>query len=162
MRKKKKGTEEGKDTMGRCENMSILSSPTELRQVREAVEAGGVRVGFTKRDCHAMALAVDEALANVIKHAYKGELDKKIEIKIEELDGNKAKHEGLSIEIRDFGKAVEISKIKGRELTDIRPGGLGVHIMRKVMDEVVFECPPSGGTLLQMVKYLRNESKTTE
>ncbi len=147
--------------MGRCENMSILSNPMELRQVREAVEAGGTRVGFTKRDCHAIALAVDEALANVIKHAYQGAQDKKIEIEIEELN-KEVEQKGLKVRIRDFGKAVEISKIKGRELTDIRPGGLGVHIMRKVMDEVVFECPPSGGTLLQMVKYRHNKLKTKE
>ena len=138
--------------MGRCENLCIQSKPAELPQVRAAVEAGGTRVGFDKRDCHAIALAVDEALANVIKHAYGGADDKKIEIEIEELNEN-LKHRGLKVIIRDFGKAVEISKIKGRELTDIRPGGLGVHIMRKVMDEVVFECPPSGGTLLRMVKY---------
>ena len=113
-------------------------------------------MGFSKKDCHAMALAVDEALANVIKHAYAGARDKEIEIEIEELNGE-TKQQGLKINIRDFGKAVEISKIKGRDLAGIRPGGLGVHIMRKVMDEVVFECPPSGGTLLQMVKYRGNE-----
>jgi len=108
-----------------------------------------------------MALAVDEALANVIKHAYGGAADKKIEIEIEELN-EEVKEQGLKVSIRDFGKAVEISKIKGRKLTDIRPGGLGVHIMRKVMDKVVFECPPSGGTLLRMVKYRRNEQKRKE
>ncbi len=144
--------------MGRRKKLRIHSDPIELRQVRSAIEAGGTRVGFNKKDCHAMALAVDEALANVIKHAYGGARDKKIEIEIEELN-EEVKQQGLKVNIRDFGKAVEISKIKGRELTDIRPGGLGVHIMRKVMDEVVFECPPSGGTLLQMVKYRRNEQK---
>ncbi|MCK4850774.1 MAG: ATP-binding protein [Phycisphaerae bacterium] len=147
--------------MGRRENLSIHSDPVELRQVRSAIEAGGTRVGFNKKDCHAMALAVDEALANVIKHAYGGAADKKIEIEIEELN-EEVKEQGLKVSIRDFGKAVEISKIKGRKLTDIRPGGLGVHIMRKVMDKVVFECPPSGGTLLRMVKYRRNEQKRKE
>ena len=144
--------------MRRCENLSIESNPVELRKVRTAIETQGGRVGFNKRDCHAMALAVDEALANVIKHAYGGARDKKIDIEIEELNGE-VEEQGLKVSIRDFGKAVEISKIKGRKLTDIRPGGLGVHIMRKVMDEVVFECPPSGGTLLRMVKYRRNDQK---
>ena len=144
-----------------CENLIIQSDPIELRKVRVAVEAGGSRVGFHQQDCHAMALAVDEALANVIKHAYGGARDKKIEIGIEELT-EESSRPGLSVSIRDFGKAVEISKIKGRDLEDIRPGGLGVHIMRKVMDEVVFECPPSGGTLLRMVKYRGDESTEEE
>ncbi len=142
--------------MGRCESLCIQSNPAELPQVRAAIEAGGARMGFDKRDCHAIALAVDEALANVIKHAYSGANDKKITIEIEELNED-PDHGGLKVSIRDFGKAVKISKIKGRKLTDIRPGGLGVHIMRKVMDEVVFECPPSGGTLLRMVKYQGNK-----
>ena len=146
--------------MKRCENLSIHSDPVELRKVRVAVEAGGTRMGFNQQDCHAMALAVDEALANVIKHAYCGARDKKIEIEIEELN-KQSSHKGLRVSIRDFGKAVEISKIKGRDLEDIRPGGLGVHIMRKVMDEVVFKCPPSGGTLLRMVKY-RSGKQTEE
>ena len=145
--------------MGRCESLTIRSNPVELRQVRSAIEAGCTRVGFDKKDCHAIGLAVDEALANVIKHAYGGARDKKIEIEIEELN-EEVKQQGLKVSIRDFGKTVEVSKIKGRELTDIRPGGLGVHIMRKVMDEVVFECPASGGTLLRMVKYRRNELKS--
>lgn len=145
--------------MKSCVNLIIRSDPIELRKVRSAVEAGGTRVGFSKKDCHAMALAVDEALANVIKHAYGGAHDKKIEIEIQELS-SQAGQQGLKVDIRDFGKAVEISKIKGRDLEDIRPGGLGVHIMRKVMDEVIFECPPSGGTLLKMVKYRRNEHET--
>ena len=144
--------------MKRSEEIGIRSDPAELGRVREAIEARGARVGFGKKDCHAMALAVDEALANVIKHAYKGARDKKIEIRIEELN-NEVAQQGLKVTIRDFGKAVEICRIKGRELTDIRPGGLGVHIMRKVMDEVVFECPPSGGTLLRMVKYRRDKQK---
>ena len=151
----------GRNRMKSCENLIIHSDPVELRQVRSAIEDGGARVGFDKKDCHAMALAVDEALANVIKHAYGGAPDKKIEIEIEELNGG-SEEQGLRINIRDFGKAVEISKIKGRELADIRPGGLGVYIMRKVMDEVIFECPQSGGTLLQMVKYRRNEQKKKE
>ncbi|NIA07642.1 MAG: ATP-binding protein [Actinobacteria bacterium] len=138
--------------MGRCENLTILSDPANLAKVRVAVETGGKQVGFDQKECAAMALATDEALTNVIRHAYGGVLGKEIKIVIEQL--NEADdRQGLSICIRDFGKAVDPSKIKGRELSEIRPGGLGVHIMREVMDEVVFEHQPEGGTLLRMTKY---------
>lgn len=138
--------------MGRCEKLTILSDPANLATVRVAIETGGKQVGFDQKECAAMALAVDEALANVIKHAYGGVLDKEIKIAIEQLN-EVDDSRGLMICIRDFGKAVDPSKIKGRELSDIRPGGLGVHIMREVMDEVVFEHQPAGGTLLRMTKY---------
>ena len=134
--------------------LTILSNPADLAKVRKAVETGAQRAGFNRKQCHAVALAVDEALANVIKHAYGGAQDKRIDIDIEELNAQ-ADSQGLMISIRDFGKTVDVSKIKGRELTDIRPGGLGVHIMREVMDEVVFESPPTGGTRLRMIKYHR-------
>jgi len=138
--------------MGRCENLTILSDPANLAKVRTAVETSGKRAGFDKKNCDAMALAVDEALTNVIRHAYGGAPDKKIEISIEEL--NEASNcQGLMICIRDFGKTVDASQIKGRELTDVRPGGLGVHIMHEVMDEVIYERPPGGGTCLRMTKY---------
>ena len=138
--------------MGHCENLTILSDPANLATVRVAIETGGKQVGFDQKECAAMALAVDEALTNVIRHAYGGVLDKEIKIAIEQLNEVDDRG-GLLICIRDFGKAVDPAKIKGRELSDIRPGGLGVHIMREVMDEVVFEHQPQGGTLLRMTKY---------
>ena len=138
--------------MGRLESLTILSDPANLATVRLAVEAGGKRVGFDQKACAAMALAVDEALTNVMRHAYGGASDKEIDIAIEELNASDDRR-GLMITIHDSGKVVDASKIKGRELTDIRPGGLGVHIMRQVMDEVVYECPPEGGTCLRMTKY---------
>ena len=140
--------------MGRCENLTILSAPANLAKVRVAIETGGKQVGFDQKECAAMALAVDEALTNVIRHAYGGVLDKEIKIAIEQLNEVDDRR-GLLICIRDFGKALDPSKIKSRELSDIRPGGLGVHIMREVMDEVVFEHQPAGGTLLRMTKYHR-------
>ena len=144
--------------MGRGENLTILSDPANLAQVRVAVETKGKQAGFDKKNCDAMALAVDEALTNVIKHAYGGARDKKIEISIEELNETN-NYQGLMIRIRDFGKTVDASKIKGRELTDIRPGGLGVHIMRQVMNEVIYERPPGGGTCLRMIKYHHSGEK---
>ena len=132
--------------------MLIQSDTANLAQVRVVVETLGTECGFDQKECAAMALAVDEALTNVIRHAYGGEPNKKIEIAIEQLNATNDQ-QGLRICIRDFGKTVDTSKIKGRELTDIRPGGLGVHIMREVMDEVVYERPESGGTLLRMTKY---------
>lgn len=147
--------------MGQCQHLVIMSEAKHLPKVRQAVEAIGGLAGFCPKDCHAMALAVDEALANVIKHAYGGARDKTIEIDIQQLN-QKDKSSGVEIRIRDYGKTVEPSKIKSRELTDVRPGGLGVHIMKKIMDQVIYECPPDGGTRLRMIKYCGNTSQKQE
>ena len=55
----------------------------------------------------------------------------------------------------DFAAPVDESALKGRDLDDIRPGGLGVHLIRTIMDEVQFVTPPAGvGNLLQLRKRL--------
>jgi hypothetical protein len=59
---------------------------------------------------------------------------------------------GLRIVIEDLGRQTDPGAIKGRDLDDVRPGGLGVHIIREVMDEVVYEKRPGGGMRLTLVK----------
>jgi len=57
--------------------------------------------------------------------------------------------------LRDFAESIDVSSVKPRDLDDIKPGGLGTHFMREVMDEVQFMPPPAdGGNLLRMVKKL--------
>ena len=60
---------------------------------------------------------------------------------------------GLEIVILDRGKSIDPAAICGRDLADIRPGGLGVHIIRSVMDKVQYRRRSGGGMLLRMVKY---------
>ena len=45
-------------------------------------------------------------------------------------------------------------------MEDVRPGGLGVHIIRSVMDEVEYSCPLDGGMQLRMVKYFDTAKKS--
>jgi hypothetical protein len=61
---------------------------------------------------------------------------------------------GLRIVIEDCGRQADPDAIKGRDLDDIRPGGLGVHIIREVMDQAVYEKRPAGGMRLTLVKWL--------
>ena len=54
--------------------------------------------------------------------------------------------------IRDHGRSVDPSSIKSRDLDDVRPGGLGVHIMRSVMDRVEYRKRGLTGMELSMTK----------
>jgi anti-sigma regulatory factor (Ser/Thr protein kinase) len=59
--------------------------------------------------------------------------------------------------VRDYGRAVDPATIRGRDLSEVRPGGLGVHIIRSIMDEVCYEPAAGGGTRLNMLKWKCDE-----
>lgn len=133
--------------------LKITSSPSCLAAVRGAVEEMARYEGFGEMDSHALVLAVDEALANVIEHGYSGVEGLPIEVTLSAVRSSDHRA-GVCVVVRDQGKQVDPGQICGRDLEDIRPGGLGVHIIRSVMDEVEYSCPNEGGMLLRMVKYV--------
>jgi anti-sigma regulatory factor (Ser/Thr protein kinase) len=94
-------------------------------------------------------LAVDEACTNIIRHAYDGDHDQRIEVQIR-MHPNR-----IEVKLRDYGRKPDPAKIKPRELHDIRPGGLGVHFIRTIMDEVVYDHSHEVGTELRMTKACR-------
>ncbi|MCK5114039.1 MAG: ATP-binding protein [Phycisphaerae bacterium] len=130
--------------------LSICSDPKGLHDVREQVERFVLDVGMGDEDCSNVVLAVDEALTNVIRHAYDGKPDQPIDITVVPMDGE------LSVIVRDYGKVADRSKIHSRDLDDVRPGGLGVHIMQQCMDSVEYlPAPEGGGTILVMTKNIQ-------
>ena len=50
--------------------------------------------------------------------------------------------------LRDYGRSCDPAKIKSRELEDIRPGGLGVHIIKQAFDSVIYTPQPRGTRLV--------------
>lgn len=116
--------------------LEILSRPDLLAPVRSMVISMAERFGFDEVECGHLALAVDEALANVIRHAYDGSQDGRIWITISLLDAPK---HVFRIEIEDEGEQCDLDSIAPRELDDVRPGGLGVHLMREVTDRCTYE-----------------------
>ena len=69
---------------------------------------------------------------------------------------------GIEIRIRDYGQQVDLAKIAGRDLGDIRPGGLGVHLIRAMMSSADYFHAPGGGLLLIMRKSLNHTGKSQE
>ncbi len=134
----------------RSEFLRIRSQPSEVADVRHAVRDISIEMGFNEEEVSQIALAVGESLANVIQHSYQGACDKPIDIRLE------VDHQDssaiLRVVIRDFGKQVDPACIQGRPLEEVRPGGLGVHIIRTIMDETIYERADGGGMRLTMVK----------
>jgi sigma-B regulation protein RsbU (phosphoserine phosphatase) len=122
---------------------------SQLRLVRRLIEAAARQAGGDAAFAQDIALAVDEACQNIIRHAYGGECDGRIQLRV------RRKPTCLEVELVDFAPAVDQDKCKGRRLEDLRPGGLGVHFMHALTDRVEFlEPPPGAGNRLVLSKSL--------
>lgn len=131
--------------------VEMLSNPLYLSGARDLVSAVAQRLGFTESNRCQVALAVDEALCNIIRHGYDRRPDGLIWLSVWPL-ADEGQGPGLRIIIEDEARQVEPEKIKGRDLADVKPGGLGVHIIREVMDEATYEKRDGAGMRLTMVK----------
>ncbi|MBN1347502.1 MAG: ATP-binding protein [Phycisphaerae bacterium] len=149
-------TEGSDENEVRAVELSIRSDPRNLAVVRAAAEKMARQEGFAPSDVDGIVLAMDEALANVMKHGYEGRKNCEICIRLEAVcqEGHPA---GLQVILRDRGKQVDPGQIRGRDLDDVRPGGLGVHIIQTVMDHVEYRCLDGGGMELRMVKYVKGQ-----
>lgn len=129
----------------------LLSEPRVMVIVRAAVREMAILVGFSSDEANQVVLAVDEALTNVIKHAYDSATDRPIEVAMGST-GDPTGRAGIRVAIRDYGKQVDPREIRGRDLDELRAGGLGIHLIRAVMDRVEYTPMPEGGTVLLLEK----------
>jgi sigma-B regulation protein RsbU (phosphoserine phosphatase) len=121
----------------------------QLHGVREAVRQRARAAGCSETCTGDIVLAVDEACQNIIRHAYCGDPEGSIVLEMERRDDE------LVVSLRDFAPEVDASRIRPRDLDDVRPGGLGTHFIRECMDRADFVPPPEGrGNLLRMVKRI--------
>lgn len=136
--------------------VELLSQPRFLSGARDLVSAVSKRFGFDDTACGQMALAVDEALCNVIRHGYDRRADGKIWLSMWPIEEPGKDPTGVKIVIEDEAKQVDPEKIKSRDLDDIRPGGLGVHIIHQIMNKAYFEKRDKAGMRLVMLKTHTN------
>jgi anti-sigma regulatory factor (Ser/Thr protein kinase) len=132
--------------------LSFPSDPRYLGVVRGAIERFASLTGFDEEECRWITLAVHEALTNVIRHAYENRHDQPVEMRLAERDG------GMEVLLVDHGKGVRPEQMSGRALDDVRPGGLGLHMIREIMDQTEYS-PLEGRNELLLFK--RKGSKTS-
>ena len=141
--------------------LELQSNPEMLCVVRHALGQLAETLGFSNAECRAVVLAVDEALTNIIKHAYGGEPGRPIQAsfcRVEVLQDGKQR-KALEIILEDRGKKVDRAKLCGRSLEDVRPGGLGMHFINECMDEVEFR-RKLGKNQLRLIKVLDGPEKS--
>lgn len=136
--------------------LELRSHPNLLCVIRGALEPLMEMMGFSGEHNRAIIRAVDEAVSNIMRHSYQGRLDQPIEIYCNRLQRrtNGETEQGIEILLFDCGPAVDTTKIEARPLDEVRPGGLGLHIIRGSMDTVQYK---RAGRLnrLRLIKYAK-------
>lgn len=134
------------------QSIKIESRTERLIAVREFVSAAAREFGFSDEEVSKIALAVDEACTNIIKHAYKFDSSKRITITIK--PGNGA----FEVSIVDTGNKFNPAEIQSPDMKEYlkhyRQGGLGVYLMKRLMDKVEYDIEPGKQNEVRMVKYL--------
>lgn len=138
--------------MERIERIHFLAHADKLKPLRQLVKDAARVMGCSDENLDCIVMAINEACMNIIQHAYQDEDNGEIIIEIWK------GYEELIIRIYDFAEKIDCNKIKSRDLDDIRPGGLGVHLIHKVMDSVDYKnINDDFGNLLELRKVISDK-----
>ena len=125
--------------------------PSRVASIDEA--AAGVtdaarRLGFSEEALYGIELAVREAVTNAVLHGNGGDESKPVELGLSGTDAE------LVVTVRDRGEGFDPEQVADptREENLLKASGRGILFMRTFMDEVGWEHPPGGGTLVRMSK----------
>lgn len=131
-------------------DLCIDCEPHSLRAARAGFRGFLESSGFSCALIDPVVLAVDEACANVYRHAYRGS-GGPLWIRARRRNGR------LRVLLRDRGLPFDAAGLPERDLEEIRPGGLGLPIIKRVFDRVEYR-PRRVGTLLILEKPFSGES----
>jgi len=136
----------------RTQTITIQSRTERLIRVREFVSTGARKFGFSDEDVSKIALAVDEACTNIIRHAYRSDPTKNISVTIKGRNGT------FEVAIRDSGAEFDPAGVPSPDmqeyLTQYRRGGLGMYLMKSLMDKIEYEINPGMPNEVRLIKYL--------
>lgn len=135
-------------------HIKLPADTVNLDIIRKFVAGIAENIGFPEEEVYKIELAVDEACSNVVKHAYM--TNSKEEHIVNILVHEKKDH--IEIIISDKGKGFDPKKIKKPELEEymkkMKRGGLGIYLIRELMDKVTFRIKAGVRNEVRMIKYL--------
>ncbi len=129
--------------------LTIPSEPRMLSVARAFVEAACQIAKLDKPMTHAVVLASGEAFSNVIRHAHQSNPDAHLQIQCW------LSPQSIEICFHDQGEPFDVASVPEMDPTELRIGGRGVYLMRKLMDELKSIPRKQGGNTLKMVKRLQ-------
>jgi len=125
--------------------LKFNSDPANLAATRRAIDAFCGNCGFDEHTGGQIMICVNEALTNVMRHAYQGAVDRPIVVRVEMVE------DSVRVSIRDWGSGVNPLEVPQPKRDPLRPGGLGLLCLQQLMDEVAFR-RQEDGMLLVMVR----------
>ena len=138
--------------------LRLPALPDRLALVRSCVREAAKLAGCDETTVENLVLAVNEACMNVIQHGYGFATGQEMLLRVRKEQEREQERGALVFELFDHAQPVIVEEVKPRPLDEIRPGGLGVHLIRTIMDEMTFVEPPPGfGNLLRMVKRIEKD-----
>lgn len=133
--------------------LDVPSTTENLAMIREFVTRVAAQAGLNEAEVGQLELAVDEACANVIEHAYGDDKTKQVMVRAI------FDEDTLRIHVIDTGKGFDPTQVPEQELKDLiakrKTGGLGMRLIKTLMDEVHYDIEPGRRNELRMVKKLR-------
>ncbi len=127
--------------------------PAALSEMRRQLGQVLLASGASVEQRQAVVLAIDEGASNIIRHAYGGPCDSTITLAVWQ-DSDE-----LRFELHDDAPCIDPQRLRPRDLSECRPGGLGVNIIDATMDTWSLQPEPGGGNRLIMRKRLRGDAQ---
>ena len=125
------------------------SRPERLCLVRALVKRSAELVGCCDELTDKLVIALNEACMNVIQHAYEFDENGEVALHVSRNDSE------ITFRLTDKAKLIDLEKVQPRDLEDVRPGGLGVHFIREIMDNTDMGHLQEGdGNYLEMKKTI--------
>lgn len=135
--------------------LRVQSSTENLSLIREFVAKVGEQAGMSEMDISKIELAVDEACANVIEHAYGNDKSQEVIVRANVDD------EKITFQIVDTGIGFDPTQILQEDLEKLiekrKSGGLGMRLIKTLMDEVQYEIIPGQKNELRMIKRIKKK-----
>lgn len=132
-----------------------------LHRIRDFIAGIASEVGINQHDIDNIELAVDEACTNVIEHGYAPD-DPNKEIMVR-MEINTSK---LILTVIDHAKPFDILQYKPRDINDLRKegrdGGLGIRLIKRIMDTIDYRTNSDGYNELIMTKYFESSDQDKE
>ena len=120
----------------------FTSHTANLALMRSFVRRFLERHPFSEKQRTLMVLGIDEACTNVIRYAYDLRDDQPIALSVEALSTC------VRMRLRDYGEQTPAHQMRGRNHAEVKPGGLGLHLIRNAFDKVDYILKPRGTELV--------------
>lgn len=132
--------------------LSVPSKPEYVGVIRLTLAAIASRIGFDIEKIEDMKVAVAEACTNAIIHGCHCSEERNFNIDFVSTG------EKLMISVYDDGEGCQVENIEEPDLSQPKEGGLGIFIIKSLMDDVEIKSEKGKGMMIKMIKYLGDDA----